>query len=195
MKPEEILSHPARALNRRSASLFQGYVSVGGLVPADILAELLATTDSFVEAAGEAQSGNVFDIGPGHSRTPVLRRIESRRSARGLLAFCRRDLGNVAADLAGPNVVYHHSKLNFKWFDETDRVRYSIRISILSAHQLQRLHYRLLLADTDMNNGPLAVMPSSHNEPLFDNAVRMVTGPACSVMTTRRHWIWTEPTT
>ena len=51
MKPEEILSHPARALNQAQREHYfeKGYVSVEGLVPDDTLSELLATTDSFVE--------------------------------------------------------------------------------------------------------------------------------------------------
>ena len=32
-------------------------------------------------------------------------------------------MADVAADLVGPNVVFHHSKLNFKWFDESDTVK------------------------------------------------------------------------
>ena len=173
MKPEEILSHPARALNQAQREHYfeEGYVSVEGLVPDDVLAELLATTDSFVEASRvETQSGNVFDIGPGHSaETPVLRRIKMPDDQHeAYWRFAAETLANVAADLAGPNVAYHHSKLNFKWFDETDRVKWHQDIQFFPHTNYNVFTIGCYLADTDMNNGPLAVMPSSHNEPLFD---------------------------
>ena len=80
MKPEEILSQPARTLTQAQREHYfdRGYVGVEGLVPGDILAELFTVTNSFVEdSRAETESGNVFDIGPGHTREPpVLRRIK-----------------------------------------------------------------------------------------------------------------------
>ena len=119
IKPEEILSHPARALNQAQREHYfeKGYVGAEGLVSDDVVVELLAVTDSFVEASrAETESGNVFDIGPGHSaETSVLRRIkmpDDQNEAYWL--FAAETLANGAADLVGPNVVYHHFKLNFK---------------------------------------------------------------------------------
>ena len=58
-----------------------------GLVPDDVLAELLAVTDSFVEAGRvETESGNVFDIGPGHSAEQVT---GSPGASVELLPLCR----------------------------------------------------------------------------------------------------------
>ena len=82
--------------------------------------------------------------------------------------FASETLANLAADLAGPNVVYHHSKLNFKWFDETDRVKWHQDIQFFPHTNYNVFTIGCYLADTDMNNGPLAVLPGSHNEPLFD---------------------------
>ena len=129
MKPEDILSHPARVLSQSQREHYfkHGYVGVESLVPADIISELVAVTEEFVDASRkETQSGDVFDLGPGHSTdTPVLRRLKTPdqqhdaywRVACGILA-------DVAADLAGPDVVFHHSKLNFKWPDGTDTVKW-----------------------------------------------------------------------
>ena len=33
-------------------------------------------------------------------------------------------IADVAADLVGPDVVFHHSKLNFKWDEGTDDVKW-----------------------------------------------------------------------
>ena len=69
MTPEEILAEPARVLSQAQREHYfeKGFVGAEGLLPADVLAELIRVTDDFVEASkAETQSGKVFDIGPGH---------------------------------------------------------------------------------------------------------------------------------
>ena len=173
MTPEEILSYPARALTQvqREHYFDQGYVRVESLVPQNTLADLIAVTDAFVDKSRlETESGPVFDIGPGHNAdNPVLRRLKQPddrhevywRFAAGLLA-------DIAADLAGPNVTFHHSKLNFKWFDESDTVKWHQDIQFFPHTNYNVFTIGCYLADTDMQNGPLAVMPGSHHQPLFD---------------------------
>lgn len=173
MTPEEILAHPPRVLTQTQREHYfeRGYVGVESLVPADILADLVAVTDRFVDASRtETASGKVFDIGPGHGPDhPVVRRLKGPDDldpaywnvATGILA-------DVAADLVGPNVTYHHSKLNFKWFDESDAVKWHQDIQFFPHTNYNVLTIGCYLADTDMDNGPLAVKPGSHNRPLFD---------------------------
>ena len=173
MTPEEILSYPARILSQAQREHYfeHGYVGVQSLVQEDILSELISVTEEFVDKSrAETEPGRIFDIGPGHSAdNPVLRRLKRPdeqhetywRFASGLMA-------DVAADLAGPNVVFHHSKLNFKWFDESDTVKWHQDIQFFPHTNYNVFTIGCYLADTDMNNGPLAVMPGSHNEPLYD---------------------------
>ena len=129
MTPEQILSYAPRVLtqSQREHYFEHGYVGVESLVPADTLAEVQAVTNEFVELSRkETQSGEAFDIGPGHSaETPVLRRIKSPDERHEVYwNFATGLMADVAADLVGPNVTYHHSKLNFKWFDESDTVKW-----------------------------------------------------------------------
>ena len=173
MTPEEILAEPARVLSQAQREHYfeKGFVGAEGLVPADVLAELIRVTDDFVEASkAETQSGKVFDIGPGHGPdTAVLRRLkqpEIRHDA--YWAFATGIIADVAADLVGPNVTFHHSKLNFKWFDESDTVKWHQDIQFFPHTNYNVLTIGCYLRDTDMSNGPLAVKPGSHNEPLFD---------------------------
>jgi hypothetical protein len=173
MSPDEVLSHAPRVLSQAQREHYfeHGYVGVESLVPVDTLAELIAVTNEFVDASrAETEAGRVFDIGPGHSsERPVLRRLKRPddqhdaywRFASGLMA-------DVAADLAGPDVLFHHSKLNFKWFDETDTVKWHQDIQFFPHTNYNVLTIGCYLADTDMNNGPLAVLPGSHQGPLFD---------------------------
>ncbi|MCP5084537.1 MAG: phytanoyl-CoA dioxygenase family protein [Alphaproteobacteria bacterium] len=173
MTPEQVLSYAPRVLtqSQREHYFEHGYVGVESLVPADTLAEIQAVTNEFVELSGkETQSGEAFDIGPGHSaETPVLRRIKSpdeRHEA--YWNFATGLMADVAADLVGPNVTYHHSKLNFKWFDESDTVKWHQDIQFFPHTNYNVLTIGCYLADTDMNNGPLAVLRGSHNEDLYN---------------------------
>lgn len=173
MTPEDILSYKPRVLTQvqREHYFEHGYVGVDSFVPADILGELARVTQEFVDASRpETQSGHVFDIGPGHSQeTPILRRLRRPddqhevywRFATGLMA-------DVAADLAGPNVVFHHSKLNFKWFDKSDTVKWHQDIQFFPHTNYNVFTIGCYLADTDMTNGPLAILPGSHNEALYN---------------------------
>lgn len=173
MSPEEILAHPARVLTQAQREHYfgHGYVGVQSLVPRATIDELVAVTEGFVDLSRkETRSGKVFDIGPGHSaQRPVLRRLrrpDERHEAYWNLA--NGILADVAADLVGPNVVFHHSKLNFKWFDTSDTVKWHQDIQFFPHTNYNVLTIGCYLADTDMQNGPLAVLPGSHNGRLYD---------------------------
>lgn len=173
MTPEEILALPPRVLTQEQREHYfsEGFVCVEDFVPADTLAELVSVTNGFVDQSrAESVSGNVFDIGPGHGPdTPVLRRLkgpDDRHAA--YWNFAKGLMAEVAADLVGPNVVFHHSKLNFKWFDESDTVKWHQDIQFFPHTNYNVITIGCYLSDTDMSNGPLAVKPGSHNQPLYD---------------------------
>lgn len=173
MKPDEILSYPPRVLTQQQREQYfeLGYVGVESLVPAETLSELVKVTNEFVDASrAETRAGNIFDIGPGHSREhPVLRRLKRPDDQHDAYwRFASGILADVAADLVGPNVVFHHSKLNFKWFDQSDTVKWHQDIQFFPHTNYNVLTIGCYLMDTTMENGPLAVKPRSHELPLFD---------------------------
>jgi ectoine hydroxylase len=173
MTPEEILKHPARVLTQvqREHYFEHGYVGVESLVSKEILDDLIAVTNDFVDQSRkETEPGKVFDIGPGHSAdNPVLRRLKKPDEQHDAYwNFSNGLMADVAADLAGPNVVFHHSKLNFKWFDASDTVKWHQDIQFFPHTNYNVFTIGCYLADTDMNNGPLAVLKGSHDQPLYD---------------------------
>lgn len=173
MIPEQVLSQPARVLTQAQRQQYfeDGYTSVESLVQTDLLNELQSTTEEFVDQSRRVnESDNRFDIGDGHGPDhPVLRRLKSPDTASNVYwNFATGLLADVAADLVGPNVVFHHSKLNFKWYDESDTVKWHQDIQFFPHTNYNVITIGCYLADTDMTNGPLAVLKGSHNDPLHD---------------------------
>lgn len=173
MTPEKILKQPARALtqSQRKEYFEKGFVCAPEIVPPDVLSGIQQTTEDFFEQSRQvSESGERFDVGPGHSHeNPVLRRLKSPDTAHDTYwDFATGLLADVAADLLGPNVVFHHSKLNFKWFDASDTVKWHQDIQFFPHTNYNVLTIGCYLADTTMENGPLAALRGSHNEDLYN---------------------------
>jgi len=173
MTPEQILAHPARVLTeaQREHYFEHGFISVERLVPEITLDKLRTVTEHFFNQSRRvAASDEVFDVAPGHSaEKPILRRLKSPDERHEVYwGFATGLMADVAADLVGPNVVFHHSKLNFKWYDESDTVKWHQDIQFFPHTNYNVLTIGCYLADTDMNNGPLAALRGSHNEDLYD---------------------------
>ena len=173
MSPESILKHPARVLTeaQREKYFTDGFVSVEEIVPQDILGELQKVTREFQDKSRtETLSGDTFDLGSGHSaENPILRRLKSPDIQHDAYwKFSSGLMADVAADLLGPNVVFHHSKLNFKWFDASDTVKWHQDIQFFPHTNYNVLTIGCYLADTDMSNGPLAALKGSQKEDLYD---------------------------
>ena len=77
-------------------------------------------------------------------------------------------IADVAADLVGPDVVFHHSKLNFKWGDGSDDVKWHQDIQFYPHTNYSPLTIGTYLTDTTIDDGPVMVIPRSQNGPLFD---------------------------
>lgn len=173
MTPEEVLAHKPRVLSQAQREHYfdHGFVGVEGFVPESTLAELQRVTAEFQEQSRAVTVSNgIFDIGPGHSSgTPILRRLKRPDERhRVYWDFATGIIADAAADLVGPNVVFHHSKLNFKWYDSSDKVKWHQDIQFFPHTNYNVLTIGCYLADTDMSNGPLAALRGSHNEDLYN---------------------------
>ena len=163
MRPEQILAEPARILTQAQREHYfeHGFVGVRDVVPADILAELQKTTADFVETSkGVSASDDRFDVGAEHSsENPILRRLKNPdEQSEAYWNFSTGLMADIAADLVGPNVVFHHSKLNFKWFDASDTVKWHQDIQFFPHTNYNVLTIGCYLEDTTMENGPLAAL-------------------------------------
>ncbi len=173
MTPAEILALPPRVLSQdqRAFYLEHGYLLVERFVSTDLLARLNAVTAEFIEQSRHiSESGKVFDLAPGHSAAqPKVRRLKRPDEQHPLYwQFASSVIADLVADLVGPDVLFHHSKLNFKWHDGGDEVKWHQDIQFYPHTNYSPLTVGTYLTDTGMEDGPLAAIPHSHDGPLYD---------------------------
>ena len=173
MTPERILAEPPRVLPQQARIDYfeKGFALVEDAVPEAWIDRLLAVTGRMVEASrSERESGHVFDLAPEHGPDrPRVRRIKRPdEQDAAYWAFVQEVLADIAADLLGPDVVFHHSKLNFKWFEGGDEVQWHQDIQFYPHTNYDHLTIGTYLSDTGPENGPMSMMPRSHRGRLYD---------------------------
>ncbi len=173
MTPERILAEPPRVLPQQARIDYfeKGFALVEDAVPEVWIDRLLAVTGRMVQASrSEREAGHVFDIAPEHGPdNPRVRRIKRPdEQDEAYWAFVQEVLADIAADLLGPDVVFHHSKLNFKWFEGGDEVQWHQDIQFYPHTNYDHLTIGAYLADTGPENGPMSMLPQSHRGPLYD---------------------------
>ncbi len=149
-----------------------GYLLLESFVPADILTELSAVAEEFVELSRElGETDRRFDVEPDHSaERPRLRRLTSPVDAHE--TFRHFMLEGLAAEIAmailGKPVRYHHSKLNYKWSDGGEEVKWHQDIQFWPHTDFSPLTIGVYLSDVDDDMGPMGVLPGSHKGELYD---------------------------
>ena len=173
MLPEEVLKLPARVLTQAQRELYHtnGYLVVDRLVDSDTVARLNQVTDTFIEQSRDrTQSDTTFDLAPEHTRdAPMIRRIKRPDEQHPLYwEVATGVVADVVADLLGPDVIYHHSKLNFKWHGGDDTVAWHQDIQFYPHTNYSPLTVGIYLNDTGRDDGPVTMLPGSHEGPLYD---------------------------
>ena len=174
MTPESILSNPPRVLSQKQREhyLQHGYLVVERLIPDAIIDRLNETTNAYLERSRSlTESEGMFDLADGHSSaSPRLRRLVDPDLDPAYWEFTTGLIADVAADLVGPDVSFHHSKLNFKWKTdcESNAVGWHQDIAFYPHTNYNVLAIGTYLADTHDEDGPVMVIPGSHNGPLYE---------------------------
>jgi len=173
MTPEEVLSHRPRVLTQaqREAYFRDGYVAVPALIGRDWLERLEAVTAEFIERSRAFErSDAVFDLAPSHCKdAPKVRRLKTPDGQHPLYwEFAQATIADAVADVVGPDVVFHHSKLNFKWHDGGDEVKWHQDIQFYPHTNYSPLTVGLYLRDVGPDDGPLMALAGSNHGPLYD---------------------------
>lgn len=175
MRPEEILAHEPRVLaqEQRESYFARGYLLVEAVVPMGQVMRLRDVTEEMVDRSRAlTRSDRVFDLEPGHTaETPRLRRltspVEHHPAYWEFASGPESVLPDLIADLVGPDVKFHHSKLNFKWAEGGEEVKWHQDITYWPHTNYSPLTAGLYLHDCGPEQGPLAVVPGSHDGELF----------------------------
>ncbi len=175
-----------------------GYLVVENAVDEQTLAALRSDFTTWVDesrehtqAYGEAFDGRArFDVEAGHSKaSPALRRVNApvEISPAYYRAMTESRMAEMVAELIGPNVKFHHSKINSKLPGGKTAVKWHQDFPF-TPHSNDDLITALLMVDevTD-ENGPLEVLPGSHkgeihslwHDGVFTGAIDDTTAQQC----------------
>ncbi len=157
-----------------------GVVVAEDAVTPEQLAALRAVFDGWVEESrahaedyGETVDGRArFDLQPGHSpETPGLRRVQSPEEVSDVYAGVMREAATVdmVADLIGPNLRFHHGKVNSKLPGTATQVKFHQDFPFQPKSNDVIMTRLLFLDDVTLENGPLEVVPGSHRGPLYSH--------------------------
>ena len=173
MTPEDILSHPARVLSdgQRRRYFETGFLAAPGLIGGAWLDRLNALSRQFVEdSRAVAASNEAYDLGPGHGPgQPHVRRLGALVDRHpGFWRFAAESaLADIAADLCGPDVKFHSSKLNYKWPGSGEVVQWHQDIPAWPHTNYSPVTLGVYLDDCPAEQGPLTCVPGSHKGPIF----------------------------
>jgi ectoine hydroxylase-related dioxygenase (phytanoyl-CoA dioxygenase family) len=149
-----------------------GFVAVEAFVDAPWIERLNAVTDEFVEASRSVVAPNLsFDLEPDHSgAAPRLRRLNSPVDHHATYwEFASQSvIVDAVCDLIGPDVKFHHSKLNFKAPLGGEEVKWHQDIGFWPHTNYSPLTVGVFLADVEAGMGEVGFVPGSHDGDLFD---------------------------
>ena len=173
MTPEAILAHPPRVLSeaQRRAYFETGFLAAPGLIPSDWLDRLIELSDEFIERSrAVSASDEAFDLGPEHSPArPHVRRLRALVDRHPDFWRFASDsvLADIAADLVGPDVKFHSSKLNYKSPGTGEIVKWHQDIPAWPHTNYSPVTLGVYLGDTPAERGPLTCIAGSHQGPIF----------------------------
>jgi ectoine hydroxylase-related dioxygenase (phytanoyl-CoA dioxygenase family) len=174
MTPEQVLAIPPRVLTQAQREHYfrEGYILLEKIIGDEWIRKLRAATEELVERSRKVtKSDTIFDLEPTHRPdAPRLRRVSNPVEHHPVFwEYCTKSpLGDIVADLVGPDVKFHHSKLNYKWAQGGEEVKWHYDISFWPHTNYSPLTVGTYIYDCGPDNGPLGVLPRSHElEPML----------------------------
>ena len=169
----------ARVLTQEECDRFarDGFLVLKDAVSAAQLAAMQSQFDAWVEESrghasdyGETVNGKPrFDLEDGHSADrPRLRRVNAPVEAGPAFRAAMEEsrMTDAVADLIGPNVKFHHSKINSKLPNTQTEVKYHQDFTFTPHSNDDVITALLMVDDMDAANGCLMAVPGSHKGPL-----------------------------
>lgn len=174
MVPENVLAIPPKVLTQKQREFYfeYGYLLLEGMISDTWIASLrAATTEVINESRKISKSDETWDLEPGHSmEDPRLRRLSSPNDHNpAYWEYASQSVvPDIVSDLVGPNVKFHHSKINFKWADGGEEVKWHQDIGFWPHTNYGPCTVGTYIYNCGMEQGPVGMIPGSHNGELFD---------------------------
>lgn len=156
-----------------------GYLIVDGAVTAEQLTAARRELDNWVDESRrhDAPFGKPtvdgrprFDMGAEHGATmPALRRVNnpSEISMPYRDIMMRSPMVDMVADLIGPDIKFHHCKINTKLPRSHTEVHFHQDFAYTPHTNDDVVTVLVMLDDVDETNGCLLVVPGSHKGPIY----------------------------
>jgi len=149
-----------------------GYVVLDGFVSDHWLTRLNQVTESFIDHSRSVTVSNrQFDIEPNHSSTmPRLRRLNSPvdQDETYWEFAAQSEIIDLAEAILGPNIKFHHGKLNFKWAHGGEAVKWHQDIQFWPHTNYDLITIGVYLEDVVAGQGEMGFIPGSHLGDLYD---------------------------
>jgi len=173
MKPQDVLKHKPLVLteDQRAAYFRDGYLVLENYVSADWLSRLRAAMTEVIDRSrAETRSGDVFVLEQGHSASdPRLHRVTSPQDQHPTFWDFISDpvMTDLVADVVGPDVKFHHAKLNVKAGNGSREFKWHQDIQAWPHTDYSPVTVGVYIDGCSDDQGPLAFVPGSHEGPLY----------------------------
>ncbi len=179
MKSEDVLKHSPQVLTeaQRERYFADGFLVLPNYVPPHWIERLQAATADLLEGSrAVTRSDSVFVLEDGHSAAhPRLHRVTSPQDQHpAIWAFMAAPvMTDLAADVVGPDVKFHHAKLNVKSEKGTRGFKWHQDIPGWPHTDYSPVTIGVYIDGCTEDQGPLTCVPGSHLGPLhsmYDDA-------------------------
>ena len=173
MKPQDVLAHPAAVLTeaQRHAFFDKGYVALPDYVPERWLVRLRAAMAELLDRSrSKTQTDSIYVLEEGHSPSdPRLHRVSSPQDQHPVFWEFFRDpvMTDLAADIVGPDVKFHHAKLNVKSEQGTRGFKWHQDIPAWPHTDYSPVSIGVYIDGCTMEQGPLSFARGSHEGSLY----------------------------
>jgi len=164
-----------KALTEAQTRSYQedGFLGLDAFVDGAWLSKLQQVTQQMIEESRTvAQSNDKFDVEPDHTaEMPRLRRLMKPQDHDQVYADFAMNgpIVDIAEDLLGPDLKFHHGKLNYKWSGGGAEIKWHQDIPFWPHTAYNVLTIGVALDDIDDQMGPMGVVAGSHKGPIYDH--------------------------
>jgi len=174
MTPEKVLAIEPKILTQeqRKSYFENGYLMLERVLEDDWIERLRWATDEIIDESRTIIASDAkWDLEDGHTaEEPRLRRLSSPNDHHATYwdYASMSIVPDIIVDLVGPDLKFHHSKLNFKWARGGEEVKWHQDIQFWPHTNYSPLTVGTYMYDCGLEQGPLMVLPGSHEGELYD---------------------------